>query len=221
VVGYLGGGFAASGAVWRHTPGVDTGWTARAAMPAGSERGASITGVLDGKIYVAGGLRGSTAVADVSSYDPASDTWDDSVADLAMARDHGCGGVIGGTLYVAGGRQADIGSTTATVFALTPGSGWVARAAMPTGRGGTACGVIGDRLIVVGGEGNPDASTGVYPQTEAYAAATDTWDSLDPMLTPRHGMAAAAIGGVLYVPAGATRQSLGPVDTHETYTPGP
>lgn len=218
VVGYLGAGFTASGTVLRHTPGVDPGWTARATMPAGTQRGASITGVLDGKIYVAGGLRGSTAVADVSAYDPDADTWDDSLPDLAMSRDHGCGGVLGGALVIAGGRQGDIGSTTATVVALAPGGTWTARADLPTGRGGTACGVVGDRLIVVGGEGNPATSSGVYAETEAYTASSDRWETLEPMPTPRHGMAAAAVGGVLYVPAGATRQSVGPVDTHETFT---
>lgn len=219
VVGMLGAGFGASGAVWRHTPGVDAGWTARAAMPAGTQRGASITGVLDGRIYVVGGLRGGAAVPDVSAYDPRADAWDDAVADLATARDHGCGGVVGGALVVAGGRQADIGSTSPRVFALTPGSGWTERAPMPTGRGGTACGVIDGRLIVVGGEGNPATSSGVYPEAEAYDAAADRWTALEPMRTPRHGMAAAAVGGVLYVPGGATQQSVGAVDTHETFTP--
>ncbi len=219
VVGALGAGFAASGTVWRHTPGVDAGWVTRTSMPAGTQRGASITGVIDDKIYVAGGFRGNAAVADVSAYDPQLDSWDDSVADLASARDHGCGGVVGGKLYVAGGRMASIGSTTGTLFELTPGIPWVARAPMPTGRGGTACGVIDGRLIVVGGEGNPDATSGVFPHNEAYTAATDSWQTLEPMRTPRHGMQAAVWGGVLYVPAGATMQALGAVDTHETFTP--
>lgn len=219
VVGFLGQNFAASGTVWRHTPGVDTGWVARQAMTAGTQRGASVTGVIDGRIYVAGGLRGFGAVTSVSAYDPAVDAWDDSEPDLPMARDHGCGGGLGGALIVAGGRQGDIGSTTRSVLALTPGGGWEVRAELPTGRGGTACGVVGERLIVVGGEGNPDAASGVFPQTEAYDADTDTWATLEPMRTPRHGMAAAGVGGVLYVPAGATTQSVGPVDTHETFTP--
>jgi N-acetylneuraminic acid mutarotase len=219
VVGALATNFSAIGTVWRHTPGVDTGWVARTSMPAGTQRGASIVGVIGGVIYLAGGYRGGAAVTDVSSYDPAGDSWDDAVADLAASRDHGCGGVIGDKLYVAGGRMASIGSTTNTVFELTPGAGWTARAPMPTGRGGTACGVIDGRLIVVGGEGNPNAASGVFPHNEAYTAATDSWETLEPMRTPRHGMQAAAWGGVLYVPAGATQQALGATDVVETFTP--
>ena len=218
VLGALATSFGAIGDVWRHTPGVDTGWVARASMPAGTQRGASIVGVIGGLVYVAGGFRGGAAVADVSSYDPVGDAWDDGVADLPSQRDHGCGGVIGDKLYVAGGRMASIGSTTGTVFELTPGAGWTERAPMPTARGGTACGVIDGRLVVVGGEGNPDAQSGVFPHNEAYTAASDAWETLEPMRTPRHGMQAAAWGGVLYVPGGATTQALGAVDVHETFT---
>jgi N-acetylneuraminic acid mutarotase len=219
IAGYLGAGFAASGAVYRHTPGVDTGWVARTPMPAGTQRGASISGVIGGVIYVAGGLRGGGAVADVSAYDPGNDSWDDTTPDLGMPRDHGCGGVLDGALIVAGGRQGDIGSTTRSAVALTPGGAWAPRADMLTGRGGTACGVVGDQLIVVGGEGNPDAPSGVFSQTEAYDPGTNAWTTLEPMRTPRHGMAAAAVGGVLHVPGGAIQQAIGAVDTHETFTP--
>jgi N-acetylneuraminic acid mutarotase len=219
VVGFLAQNFAARGTVWRHTPGVDVDWLARTSMPPGSERGASVVGAIGGLIYVAGGLRGFGAVGDVSAYDPVNDLWDNSVPDLPAARDHACGAVIDGALIVAGGRQGDIGSTTTSVQAFAPGGNWTARADMLTGRGGTACGVIDGKLIVVGGEGNPNAPSGVFEHTESYDAARDTWESLEPMRTPRHGMAAAAVGGVLYVPAGAITQSLGAVDTHETFTP--
>jgi N-acetylneuraminic acid mutarotase len=219
VVGFLGQSFNASGAVLRHTPGVDVGWVALTGMPAGTQRGASVTGVIDGKIYVAGGLRGFGAVADVSAYDPGTDTWDDAIPDLAMPRDHACGGVIDGGLYVAGGRQGDIGSQTASFVTLVPGGPWADLPAMPTGRGGTACGVIQAHLVVVGGEGNPDTESGVFPQTEIYDAVAGRWDAGEPMSTPRHGMAAAVVAGVLHVPAGAIHQSIGPVDTHETFTP--
>jgi N-acetylneuraminic acid mutarotase len=218
VVGALGSNFSAIGVVWRHTPGVDTGWVARASMPAGTQRGASIVGTIGGLIYVAGGLRGG-AVTDVSSYDPVGDMWNDAVPDLPSARDHGCGAVIGDKLYVAGGRMASIGSTTDTMYELTPGTGWATKMPMPTARGGTACGVIDGRLFVVGGEGNPDTPSGVFPHNEAYVAASDRWETHEPMRTPRHGMQAAAWEGVLYVPAGGITESLGATDVHETFTP--
>lgn len=217
VVGAMeGGNFASIGDTWSWSPAADAGWIVRAPMPPGTQRGASITGVIDGKIYVAGGLRNGT-VTDVSIYDPAADAWTAGPA-LPQPRDHGCGGVVGGKLYVTGGRAGGVNSPL--VFELTPGAGWVERAPMPTGRGGTACGVIGDRIFVVGGEGNPaPGSRGVFPQAEAYDAAANTWETLAPMPTPRHGMGAAAWGGRLYVPGGADQEAFGAVAIHEILTP--
>lgn len=220
VVGALQGlAFTAIGDVWSWNPATDVNsWAAHTPMPTGTQRGSSIVGVIDGRIHVAGGLRGG-AVADVSAYDPLGDSWDTSLPALPAARDHGCGGVVGGVLYVTGGREGQIESTSGAVYAYTPGGAWEQRAPMPTGRGGTACGVIDDRIIVVGGEGNPEIATGVFPQAEAYDPAADAWASLEPMPTPRHGMAAAAWAGKLYVPGGATEQGFGAVDTHEVLTP--
>lgn len=220
VVGAMTGlNFQAIGEVWAWNPATDAGWATRAAMPAGTARGSAVVGVVGGTIVVAGGLRGSSAVAEVSAYDPVTDAWDTTLPPLPAARDHGCGGVIGGRLYVAGGRLGAIDSRQANVYELAPGAGWAERAAMPTARGGTACGVVGDRLIVVGGEGNPDAPTRVFAQVEAYAPARDAWTTLAPMPTPRHGMGAAASGGRLYVPGGADNDGFGAVANHEILTP--
>ena len=211
--------FSTIGDTWSWNPATDAAWAIRAPISPSAARGSAITGALDGKLYVAGGLRDG-AVTDVSIYDPVADAWSDGPA-LPAPRDHGCGGEVGGKLYVIGGRNANIGSTASTVYELAPGgAAWQSRTAMPTARGGTGCGVIDGRIIVVGGEGNPAAgSRGVFPQVEAYDAAADTWEALPPMRTPRHGMGAAAWGGRLYVPGGADRQAFGPVDTHEILTP--
>ena len=220
VAGALQGlGFTAIGGTWALTPGVDAAWRPRASLPAGTERGGGATGVVGGTLVVAGGLRGG-AVAEVTSYDPATDAWTIE-APLPAARDHGCGAVVEGALYVIGGRQASIGSTEGTVYAWQPGAGWSTHAAMPTPRGGTACGVVGGEIIVVGGEGNPALASGVFAEVEAYAPATDTWRTLAPMPSPRHGMGAVGIDGALYVPGGADRQGLAAVATHEVLTPGP
>lgn len=219
VVGALeGSSFDPIGDVWSWTPATETAWTARTSMPAGTERGASVVGAIDGVIYVAGGLR-SGAVTDLSAFTPATDEWNLELPPLPAARDHGCGGVVDGVLYVTGGRDSSITSTSDAVFGYRPGSEWDTRAPMPTGRGGTACGVVDDRIVVVGGEGNPNADSGVFPEVEAFAPATNAWESLTPMTTPRHGMAAAAWDGKLYVPGGATQQGFGAVNTHEVLTP--
>jgi N-acetylneuraminic acid mutarotase len=220
VVGAMeGASFTSIGDTWSWNPATDARWRARAPMPAGTQRGASVAGAIDGKIYVAGGLRNGT-VADVSIYDPDGDAWTAGPA-LPQPRDHGCGGVVGGKLYVAGGRSG--GGNSPLLFELDPtnlGAGWVERAPMPTARSGTGCGVIGDRIVVIGGEGNPaPGSRGVFPEAEAYDAVANTWQPLAPMPTPRHGMGAAAWDGRIYVPGGADQQAFGAVATHEILTP--
>lgn len=211
------GGFTAIGDTWSWNPATDADWTVRAAMPAGKQRGAGIAGAIGGKLVVAGGFRGGSAVTEVSIYDPVLDQWTDGPP-LPAARDHACGGVIGGKLYVAGGRQVSITSTAATLFELD-GATWAGRMSMPTARGGTACGVVAGKLIVVGGEGNPKAASGVFPEVESYDPIADSWTTLAPTPTPRHGMGAAEAGGRLYVPGGADVQAFGAVATHEVLTP--
>ncbi|MBA3451776.1 MAG: kelch repeat-containing protein [Deltaproteobacteria bacterium] len=211
--------FVPVGHVWSWDPSSGaTTWTEHAAMPAGTQRGAAVSGAIGTTIYVAGGLRNG-AVSDVSALETTTGTWTTGLPSLPGDRDHGCGGVLGGKLYVVGGRAGNINARTGSVEEYTPGGTWVPRAAMPTPRGGTACGVIGDRIIVVGGEGNPATASGVFAEVEAYTPSTNTWEMLTPMISPRHGMGAAVVAGSLYVPGGADKQAFGAVATHDVFTP--
>ena len=79
--------------------------------------------------------------------------------------------------------------------------------------------MVNDNIIVVGGEGNSGDPSGVFPHVESYDPMADSWTSLPPMPTPRHGMGAAGYDGTLYVPGGADSQAFGAVATFEAYTP--
>lgn len=213
VLGFLVAGFAADGRSFVYDPAVDA-WTELSAMPSARRRGASGVAVDGGLIYVFGGLRGG-AVADASVYDPASDRWS-ALPDMPRPADHLVAGAIDGVLYAAGGRSGGIAAHTARVDAFDiAGGAWSEVASMPTSRGGTAGAVQGGRLYVFGGEGNRALPTGVFASAEAYDPATDTWEVLPPMRTPRHGTGAAAVGDAIYVPGGATTQAFGAVDTNE------
>ena len=82
---------------------------------------------------------------------------------------------------------------------------------MPRARGGTSAGVIGGLIVVVGGEGNNVTvnSMRVFPETDVFDPVANSWRTVAPMRTPRHGMGAAVVGNVLYVPGGATAQGGG------------
>jgi N-acetylneuraminic acid mutarotase len=218
VVGFLVGSFEGNGTVFEYDPSTDA-WTEKTPMPEGTERGASGVAVVDDVIYVAGGFRGGGAVADFSAYDPAADSWQELPA-LSSPRDHLTAGAIDGLVYVAGGRRGQIHTHIDTLEAFDPATGaWEQRAPMPTSRGGIAGAVLEGRFYVFGGEGNQSTASGVYDNAEAYDPQTDTWQELTPMRTPRHGMGAAVIDGVIYVPGGADVQAFGAVDTNEAFLP--
>lgn len=214
VTGYLGpGNFVARGGVFAYDPD-ENDWTEKTSMPDGRQRGASATVAIDGKIYVAGGLRSGT-VADFSAYDPSTDRWE-TLPDMPRPLDHAGAAAVGGKLYVLGGRAAGIEGVSGAVLIYDPKAGtWSSGEEMPTPRGGVAAAVAGGEIFVLGGEGNTAVETGVFDDVEAYDPEADSWRVLLPMAAPRHGMGAAAIGRRIYVPGGASVQAFGVVDTFD------
>ncbi|MDB4965465.1 MAG: kelch repeat-containing protein [Myxococcales bacterium] len=217
VVGAIkGASFTAIGDSWSFDPAANA-WSPRAPMPAGSERGAAMIGVVDHKIYVAGGYRGG-AVADFSVYDADADSWS-ALPALPSVRDHGVGALVGGRFYAIGGRDSTPAAHVARVdaFDLVAGS-WSAKTPLPTSRGGAAAGVLDGQIIVAGGEGNAGSPRGVFAAVERYDPAADQWSALPPMRTPRHGTGGAVVGRLFVVPGGADVQLYGAVDVVETIT---
>uniref|UniRef100_UPI0035E2C464 kelch repeat-containing protein n=1 Tax=Actinophytocola algeriensis TaxID=1768010 RepID=UPI0035E2C464 len=71
-----------------------------------------------------------------------------------------------------------------------------------------------------GGEGNPaPGSNHIFRETEVYDTRKDQWKKLAPMPLPRHGTAAAAIDGTIYIPGGGHQAGGAPVDVVDAYRP--
>jgi len=175
--------------------------------------GTPAAAVLDGRILVAGGAGGGMLGNEVEAYDPAADRWS-PLAPMECARNHTAGGIIDGRLYVAGGRPGN----QSCLEAYDPSSNtWTRKAAMPTGRSGVAGGVVAGCLYVFGGEGNAADPNGIFHEVEAYDPQTDAWVRMPPMPTGRHGIYAAVLGSVIYLPGGSTRQGLGVTGLNEAY----
>jgi N-acetylneuraminic acid mutarotase len=206
------GAFLPVASVYAYDPASDV-WTTRAPLPAA--RGAGAAAVIDGLIYLAGGLR-SGSIADFAMYDPAADQWT-TVPSMPTARDHLGAAAINGVFYAVGGRA---GQLFDRLEAYDPISNtWQTLAPMPTARGGLAVAAVHGRLFAIGGEGNRADPLGIFPQTEAYDADTDTWEILPDMRTPRHGTGAAAVHGRIVVPGGATVQGFGASAANEALLP--
>lgn len=209
VGGLTGGNFAASRAVFEYDPATRQ-WTSKAQLPAGTERGGAGVAVSGGRIYLAGGFRQGSAVADFSSYDPATDMHT-ALTPLPAPRDHLVAGAVGQFVYAIGGRNGGITALDGRVDRWnTLDGGWSSAAPMLTPRGGCAAGVSGSRIIVAGGEGNRSGpATNVFPHVEVLDTVTNTWADAGVMRTPRHGTGGAVVNGVFYVPGGATVEAFG------------
>jgi N-acetylneuraminic acid mutarotase len=213
---YVIGGYTDSGdsaAVYEYDRAGDR-WTQRTSMP--TARGAPAAAVIAGRIYVVGGT--SATQRDLEAYDPATDSWT-RLPPMPTGRNHLAAGALQGRLYAAGGRPGNLG----VLEVFDPATNlWTTRAPMPTPRSGHAGAVVSDRLYTFGGEGNPASPIGIFREAEVYDPVTDSWRSLDPMPTPRHGVGAAANGNRLYVPAGATQAGGGTqTGAHEAFVVQP
>jgi large repetitive protein len=203
------------GAVQIYDPDTDS-FSSGAPMP--RPRGAGGLAVRNGKIYYAGGLNGDVAVAWFDEYNPTKDRWTQLPA-MPLTRDHFHAQTVGGKFYALGGRNKKIGSTRSknAVYDFSTGTWTTSIANIPTPRGGVASAVVGDEILVIGGEGGGQ----VWDTVEAYDPTTDTWRTLDPMPTARHGMQAVNWDGGIYIAAGSKKQGGGQeTDVHEVYFPG-
>ncbi|HEY3057066.1 MAG TPA: kelch repeat-containing protein [Thermoanaerobaculia bacterium] len=208
VGGYRTISFAATKEVFRYDPAADR-WTQLADLP--SPRGALAAAAIDEKIYAVGG---APTFRELVVYDPAVDRWT-TLSPMPTPREHLAAVAFGGKLYVVGGRA---GTNTGAFEMYDPLTDrWTTLASLPTPRSGLAAAVLNNRVYVFGGEGNPAAPTGVFSQNESFDFVSGSWRSEPPMPTPRHGIGAAAIGGRIFIPAGATVAGFGTSDVHEAF----
>lgn len=153
---------------------------------------------VNGIIYVLGGYPSSRETqSTVMAYDPAADSWA-VVAPLPVPIHHPVAVGYEDLLYSMGG-QTDDGDTDRALVYDPDEDEWSDLSAMPTARGAGAGAVIDELIYVVGGR--PPAGNAF----EAYDVRTDGWMALPDLPTDfneRNHLAAAAIGGKLYVAGG-------------------
>jgi N-acetylneuraminic acid mutarotase len=182
-------------------------WVPRAPMPTARSGGGA--GVIDGKIYVAGGRppRGH----DLAVYDPQADQWT-VLPEVPTQRNHLGVAAINGKLYVAGGRfGGGVGSEMTDILEIyDPRTNeWTRGAPLLAPRAGVASVAANGCLYLIGGEGNDADPRGVFDLNEMYDPGTNTWHSLARMPLANHGLTGAAfIDGWIYVPGGASARGV-------------
>jgi N-acetylneuraminic acid mutarotase len=168
-------------------------------------------GVINDKIYVAGGTGPGMQQNEFEMFDPPNNHWV-ILPPMSVPRNHTAGAVINGKFYVVGGRGSADAPTALEVYDPATNA-WTILASMPTGRSGIAAAAVNGQLWVFGGE-----LPSLHPEVEVYNPVSNTWRRLANMQTPRHGIWASVIGNKVYLPGGATAQGLGATDVNEVFT---
>jgi N-acetylneuraminic acid mutarotase len=203
---------------WEYDPAADT-WKPLAPMP--TKRGAASAAVVNGKIYVTGGVaslpgvteagihpsRPQNVLATVEEYDPATDTWR-ARRPMLVARNHHALAAVGDKIYAIGGRLGSAFITGPTnnidiVEMYDPATDlWVGRDRMPTARSAISGAVYNGKIIVAGGEGQDRRALMAFKEVEVYDPALNRWQLLPSMPHQRHGMAVGVIGDRFYAISG-------------------
>ncbi|MBO0679152.1 protein kinase [Mycolicibacterium sp. S2-37] len=166
----------------------------RSLPDAPTERLMSAWTVLDGRIYVLGGLRTGAVLDTVESYDPKTGAWQ-TEPPLPIALHHAAATTYKGEVIVIGGASDNIGQGSDKVFALRSG-GWTELPSLTHARAAPAVGAVGDKLIVTGGQNDKQ----IVAQTEVFDGTT--WTEATDMPTPREHSAAVSDGRYFYVLGG-------------------
>jgi hypothetical protein len=165
---------------------------------------------LVGRLYVVGGysLVDGAAQARVQIYDPSAESWSQA-ASLSSGR--GAFGCVAadGALYVLGGATEHLGGpVVSAVDRYDPARDqWETVAELPTPREHLAAACLGKTIWTIGGRANGDESAEFAAAVEVLDLASGTWRTLPDLPTPRAGLGAAAIEGVIAT-AGGERGEL-------------
>ncbi|HSB67815.1 MAG TPA: choice-of-anchor tandem repeat GloVer-containing protein, partial [Candidatus Methylomirabilis sp.] len=193
-------------------------WVGRSPMPAAdgaTGRYGGAIGVIDNRLYVAGGWQTQSTpyspTRTLMIYDSATNVWSvgPSMPTLSACS---TGGSIGGKFYVVTG--CDEYGYTSGLHVYDPGAtSWATLAPPPHIHAYPAGGVIGGKLYVAGGLDGSQAS-GVL---DVYDPQTGGWTTLAPMSTARWSAGGGVIDGKLYAIGGYDGSN--PLAAVEVYDP--
>ena len=153
-------------------------------------------GVLDGKVYAAGGSDGSLRLSSVECFDPSTSFWS-FVAPMSTCRSGVGVGVVGGAMYAAGGYDGRSCLSSVERFDLDKNL-WSPVTQMSTRRSFPGVAVLNDKLYIFGG----NDGTSFLNVVEAYDPHINRWCTLMPLGKPRAGIGVAVLGQQIFVAGG-------------------
>jgi N-acetylneuraminic acid mutarotase len=170
-------------------------WATKASLPSPRAFPSGAV-VINGKIYVSGGLNASgIATKTLYVYNPTTNSWS-TKAPLPIASARGAAVALGGKLWVV---TPAAGATRLHRYDPATNT-WAARASGPAGHTYPVAGVM-DGRIYVAGTMNADESPSFA--VSMYDPANNTWTARDFMPSEQIGAAGQVIGNKLYVAGGS------------------
>jgi N-acetylneuraminic acid mutarotase len=198
--------------------------------------GSSASAVIDGRVYVAGGIVNGRTTDSAAVFDPATLRWT-CIAPMPRPRNHAASGTDGRRFYVFGGRGPGSGDANVvangyddvqvydpatnhwTVSDGSPGS----PAPMPQARGGMGKAVWFDgEFWVIGGEtesGTGATGTRTYARVDIYDPGANRWRAGPTLQVARHGVFPVTYEGRIIVAGGGTHSGGSVSRTVETIWP--
>jgi N-acetylneuraminic acid mutarotase len=183
--------------------------------------------VYGGKTYVVGGFNeNGISTNSLFIYDPITNVWNQG-ADMPTSRGALTANFVNGTLYAIGGDatvlysdgEYDPEGVVRTNEAYSPMTNtWTKKSPMPTARDHLSGVVVDEKIYVIGGR--QPGKTPLFNDVDAnemYDPKQDNWTSLEPLPTPRSGLAAASVNDNIYILGGESNEKA--FDDNERFSP--
>jgi N-acetylneuraminic acid mutarotase len=207
---------------WRYSPATRR-WTRLPSMP--TPRAGHGAAIIGQRLYVVGGGprtfpdESVAALRSLDIYDFAKRRWS-AGPDMPTARHHLAATAYQGKLYVIGGRTPGDFSLD-TVERYDPARRrWERLPGVPLGVSDARAESVGGRLVLTGGDEEEGWTRGVRgwvtPAVWAFDSRAGAWTRLPDLGTPRHGHAAAVVGGRLFVFGGTDCPGYSRIRTAES-----
>jgi N-acetylneuraminic acid mutarotase len=189
-------------------------WRRAAPLPSARSR-TNGAAVINGKIYVSGGLDSTSynLTKTLFIYNPATNSWTRG-ADMPHRTYGGVSGVINGKLYVVTTPLVDAPSGMSRMYRYDPATNkWTSLAGTIYPHFGGTGGVASGKFYIVGAY----ADKKYYGEMEEYDPATNVWTFKGRLPVARGGAAGAVVNGKLYVAGGVANYAI--TDKLEVYDP--
>lgn len=181
---------------------------------------ASATAVVNGKIYLFGGIKASQGVVSQSCYvyDPETNHWAILANMPPVPRGYAVAEAVDNKIYVIGGFGSGSAPAIKQVQVYDPQQNtWATLSNMPTARGYMASAVLNGKIYVMGG-GEAAPSYASLATVEVYDPLSDTWSTAPDLPTPRWGPAAGVLNNTIYVAGGVISPSFLDLDVVEGFS---